>query len=329
LNGNIVGQVNIPGNPFHNGNNDTFAVSWTLDSRNDATTGSVVDVSIVDKNTGVGYGATSTLPVGTIAASGLENTNVYAGFTGGTGGAASNQYINDWTVSTPPAVVATAPTVVSEVMGDGTTQRSTIYQMTVTFSEPVNFNESSYTLLQEATDPAGNLVVGPGTAVGGAGAATSGTTATSTDNTTWTITIKAAGSLDRSATIAAGPTNKGILINGIFQLVLHGAAITDAATSTATFNSGADAIVQYNSVEVDGLTGPANGVPSNYFHSLYGDTNGDGNVDLTDYRLFKTAYGSSSTDPNFVFSLDSNGDGNIDLTDYRAFKLDYGQSFSY
>ncbi len=89
----------------------------------------------------------------------------------------------------------------------------------------------------------------------------------------------------------------------------------------AHYNAGADQIVSYNSNEAGG--------PSTYFHSLYGDLNGDGSVNLTDYRQFKLDYLASSGDPNYVTAFDFDGDGSINLTDYRKFKTNYLASFTY
>ena len=50
---------------------------------------------------------------------------------------------------------------------------------------------------------------------------------------TWTISCTVGGPLDRT-----GSMPKGYFSDGIYQLTLHGSAITDAATSTNQYNGG-------------------------------------------------------------------------------------------
>ncbi len=191
-------------------------------------------------------------------------------------------------------------------IGAGTVQRSSVSSITVTFDRRVNFPANAFTLTrsldgQNFTDVSAGITISNPSA----------------DGVTWVLNVTPGGSLDRTA----ATTVAGLFVDGIFQLVLHGANITDAATGTGHYNGGADQIIAYNSAEAGG--------PSNYFHVLYGDTNGDGSVNLTDYRQFKLDYLSSSADSNYDTAFDYDGDGGINLTDYRQFKLNYLNSFTY
>jgi len=55
---------------------------------------------------------------------------------------------------------------------------------------------------------------------------------------------------------------------------------------------------------------------------LFGDSNGDGRVDLIDFARMRQSLGSRTYDA----SLDANGDGRVDLVDFVAFRERYGAS---
>lgn len=55
------------------------------------------------------------------------------------------------------------------------------------------------------------------------------------------------------------------------------------------------------------------------FFRLYGDVNGDGQVDGTDLGIFNTAYGKKASQAGYLTYLDWNADGRIDSTDRQAF----------
>lgn len=198
-------------------------------------------------------------------------------------------------------VLAVAPTLVSSTVGDGTAQRSYVSSLTVVFSEAVNFGSASFSLYLEPLNADGSI--------NQAGSTTDVSTSVtasnpSNDGMTWVLST------------AGGAT----LPNGIYQLVLHGSQITDSS-GQAYFNGGMDQIVQFNSVEAGGM--------SNYFHVLFGDINGDGTVNLTDYRAFIAAFLSSSGDPNWNPDFDYGQYGTINLSDYRAFTNDFLTSYIY
>nr|WP_143547663.1 cohesin domain-containing protein [Rhodopirellula sp. SM50] len=59
------------------------------------------------------------------------------------------------------------------------------------------------------------------------------------------------------------------------------------------------------------------------FFRLYGDTDGDRDVDGQDYGRFGRAFLSQSDDPNYDPFMDSDGDGDVDGQDYGRFGLNF------
>lgn len=72
------------------------------------------------------------------------------------------------------------------------------------------------------------------------------------------------------------------------------------------------------------LDGDGNGSPGGdyvlTFHRLFGDADGDRDVDAGDFGAFRTAFGTSSA----VF--DSDADGDVDAADFGAFRSAFGTS---
>ncbi len=72
------------------------------------------------------------------------------------------------------------------------------------------------------------------------------------------------------------------------------------------------------------LDGDGDGLPGgdyvDYLFRLFGDADGDGDVDNKDYFSFRTTAGKRAGDAGFLWFLDADGDGIVDLaTDYAAF----------
>jgi hypothetical protein len=60
------------------------------------------------------------------------------------------------------------------------------------------------------------------------------------------------------------------------------------------------------------------------FYKLYGDANGDGDVDAADVALFRTTFGKSAGDAGFSPFFDFNGDGKIDAFDLQQLRSRLG-----
>jgi hypothetical protein len=60
------------------------------------------------------------------------------------------------------------------------------------------------------------------------------------------------------------------------------------------------------------------------FFRLYGDANGDGRVDNTDFFLFRSTFGLSVGQPGYLSYFDYDGNGIIDNTDFFQFRARFG-----
>jgi hypothetical protein len=82
------------------------------------------------------------------------------------------------------------------------------------------------------------------------------------------------------------------------------------------------------------LDGDGNGVPGgNYVFGdaqglfrLFGDINGDQNVNGLDFGFFKDAFGTQAGDANYLSYLDLDGDGVINGFDFGQFRTRFGTS---
>jgi hypothetical protein len=248
-----------------------------------------------------GRSATGTPIAG--APSSVGTYTVVASFAGSADYAPATSSPQTFTIS--PAV---APALVSTRVGDGSAQRSAVSSITVVFNEAVNFSAASFTLDETQNENVGFTWTN----------VTSGVAFSnpSGDGMTWVISVIAGGSLDRT-----GSAGKGLFSDGIYQLTLNGADITDAATGTAQFNNGSVQVATFNNVA---------GVSKNAFSVLYGDMLGTGIVNNSDYLQFRKTYGSNNKGLGaYNVYLDWNGDGQINNTDYLKFKANYGRSYSF
>lgn len=100
-------------------------------------------------------------------------------------------------------------------------------------------------------------------------------------------------------TWTSGPVQAGSLIDGRYQLTLLAAQI-----AAGQFDGNADGTPGDNGTFL--------------FHRLFGDNDGDADVDLADFSAFRQAFGSSS------LAFDSDGDGDVDLGDFAAFRGRFG-----
>jgi hypothetical protein len=57
------------------------------------------------------------------------------------------------------------------------------------------------------------------------------------------------------------------------------------------------------------------------FHRFFGDSNGDTNVDISDFGLFSGTFGLNSGQIGFLSYFDFNNDNVIDITDFGQFSI--------
>jgi hypothetical protein len=180
-------------------------------------------------------------------------------------------------VTWPPIALVKAPQVNGNSAALAGAQRSMVDSVMYTFNHAVTLAANAFTIALHA-----------GVTVNGTTGQTVGTVPTlaysSADGgVTWVVTFSGAGVVNNS------------IADGVYDLTLHAAAVSDA----------------------NGLTLTADRVDT--FFRLYGDTNGDGTVNNTDAFKFKSTFLKSSGNAGYLAYLDYNGDGTVNNTD--AFQL--------
>jgi hypothetical protein len=73
----------------------------------------------------------------------------------------------------------------------------------------------------------------------------------------------------------------------------------------------------------DGLAG---GDLAEGFHRLFGDSDGDGDVDRQDRDLFRSTFGKTAAEAGYLWYFDFDGDGDVDGRDNGQFNRRFGQS---
>jgi hypothetical protein len=110
-------------------------------------------------------------------------------------------------------------------------------------------------------------------------------------------------------TFAGADVIDGSLAEGSYTLTIHGDLIHD------TYGRSLDA-------DADGVAG---GDRTDAFFRLYGDSDGDGDVDGLDRDLFRSAFHTSAGDAAYLWYFDFNGDGVVDGHDNGPFNRRFGQ----
>jgi len=182
------------------------------------------------------------------------------------------------------------PVTAAATVNTGDVQRSSVRSMTITFSGPVNFAGgntvanalAAFTLARTGPGgPTGNVTFN---------AATSTLTTDAQGRTV--VTLRFTGALTEAANTAAGADPS--LIDGLYTLTLNTAAVTGPggqAVAPLTFNT----------------------------HRLFGDIDGDRDVDLDD--IFPGLQGAVFASPLTAHQagFDFEGDGDVDLDDLFSF----------
>jgi RHS repeat-associated protein len=181
----------------------------------------------------------------------------------------------------------TPPPTEKYQVNDGSAQRSAVTSLTVTFSTRVDVGAGAFQLTQRQP--------------GGAPLDLSGLLRQ-------VIALDSQGRTVVTLTFVGPGIVGGSLPDGWFTLTTFGGRVHDHATGQAVDGAG---------------TGVAGSNQVDAFFRLFGDVNGDGQVDATDRTAFLAAYRSRRGMANFRGFFDFNGDGVLDAVDYYQFLRRY------
>ncbi|HEY1377481.1 MAG TPA: right-handed parallel beta-helix repeat-containing protein [Gemmataceae bacterium] len=189
------------------------------------------------------------------------------------------------------AVEGQVPTVTAVAVNDGSLQRSVVRSLTVTFDSAVTFAggnaAAAFQLARTGpTGATGNVTLTP--------------TVTTDAQGRTVVKLTFSGPFTESNTVAGiNPS----LIDGLYTLTVFGAAVT-----------GADGVALDG--DGDGLAG---GDKVFATHRLFGDVDGDGDVDLLDLNSLVPALFGTVGQPAYNPAFDFEGDGDVDLLDLNQF----------
>ena len=179
-------------------------------------------------------------------------------------------------------------------VNEGETGRSNVNEVVVSFDEIVTFGSGAFELVQRGAD-------------GGPVDVT-----TSIDNSSGRsiVTLTFSGSF---------ATASGSLVDGNYELTVVGDQIT--TSSGAAYDANDDGVAGGSFVHGDTET-------DNFFR-LFGDGDGDRDVDLFDLLGFRTTFGQSTGNANFNEGFDANGDGVVNVIDLLSFRQNFGERLDF
>jgi len=111
----------------------------------------------------------------------------------------------------------------------------------------------------------------------------------------------------------------------IAKLTFSPGTFTEGSATNPTLKDGNYTLTVLSSQITGGLAGGNN--PTSLYR-FYGDINGDRAVNGLDLADFRTAFGTSTGNPNFIDALDFNGDGVINGLDLPEFRNRFGTSLA-
>ena len=125
---------------------------------------------------------------------------------------------------------------------------------------------------------------------------------------TWTaLNANADGSSTQWAlTFSGAGVSGGSIADGVYDITLNPTAVTSDANPAVTAQSR----------------------PMDTFYRLFGDAQGTGKVNASDYTAFLSTYGLKSTSPGYLGYFAADGSTKIDAADYNAFLANYGKKLS-
>jgi hypothetical protein len=260
---------------------------WTpLLTSHNSLVGSVVGTAVTDLG-GTQYGPADLLPLADYG--GPTRTHALRPLSraingGGTPLGLSTDQRGQTRVVGPAADVgafeAQTPLVQRVAVNSGAAQRSRVTSMTVTFSQPVTLPSDPAAAFQ-LTRQGDNAPVN--------------LTATVADNA---VTLHFIG----------GAAEFGSLADGRYTLAVLASQVNGGA-----FDGNGDGVPGDNFV----LVGDPVSAPKLF--RLFGDHDGDGDVDAADFGAFRQSFGGVA-----ILAFDSDGDGDVDAADFSAFRLRFG-----
>ncbi len=176
------------------------------------------------------------------------------------------------------------------MLGDGTTQRSTITQLVITFDGSVTIDPGAFVV-----DKLG----------AGGGAVTISSTVT-TGGSGQTIVTIGFGSFTRGTS--------GALVDGYYRLTVDGTKISRGGQQLDTNGDG-----------VGGDTYVLGAVEADNFFAQFGDTSGDGLVGVAEFGQFRSSFGKLSSDAGFDVRFEFDGDGAVGVSDFGQFRSRFGK----
>jgi len=188
------------------------------------------------------------------------------------------------TTVVPPPVEVVGPIVV----GDGTSSRSLVDRLEVTFNDVVTAQAGAFVIRN--TDTLQQVTV-----------------TASIDNSSGSsvATLMLSGTATESAT--------GSLIDGNYELVIDGSLVQGSAgqllDGDEDGNAGGDFVF-------------GNQATDNFFR-FFGDHTGDRSVTAVDLLFFRQSYRRSIGDAGFNFQFDANGDDVVSAIDLLRFRQNY------
>lgn len=185
--------------------------------------------------------------------------------------------------------VASPPSISDVVTGDGSAQRSRVTSLTVTFSQVVTLGGSAFTL----AGPGGNIAL-----------------AVDTNPSTPTETIAV-------LTFSGAGTEFDSLADGNYTL--------SVAAGQVAGNFGMNLDGNGDGAAGDDFVSPTAPNPGAIFR-LFGDGDGDRDVDSMDFLAFRGTNGLNSGDPGFNPHFDFDFDGDVDSGDFLEFRARFGTS---
>ncbi len=186
--------------------------------------------------------------------------------------------------------VADMPELVSgPVIGNGTASRSVVRQVTVTLDGAITIDTGAFSVVKRGASG------GPVT-------------------TTATPIINGQGQTVITLTFSGAFTHGGALDDGYYELTIDGTKLTRAGRALD---------INQDGTEGDSLVLGAN--EADNFFALYGDTNGDGVVGVSEFGQFRSSFGKTSTDAGYNAQFDYESDGAVGVGDFGQFRSRFGK----